>query len=85
MHQLSYLSSFFVQAAFDIDQWKHSRTCYSENIKTTNVVDVQSEVMTMFMDEVVFAGLAIVGLTCLFFVGFYLAIKKDISKHGTGE
>lgn len=39
----------------------------------------------MFMDEVVFAGLAIVGLTCLFFVGFYLAIKKDISKHGTGE
>ena len=55
------------------------------NIKTTNVVEVQSEVMTMFMDEVVFAGLAIVGLTCLFFVGFYLAIKKDISKHGTGE
>ncbi len=39
----------------------------------------------MFMDEVVFAGLLIVGLTCSFFVGVYLAVKKDISKHGTGE
>lgn len=39
----------------------------------------------MFMDEVVFAGLAIVALTCIFFVGFYLAVKNDIKKHGTGE
>lgn len=39
----------------------------------------------MFMDEVVLSGLLIVGLTCGFFVGVYMAIKKDISKHGTGE
>ena len=39
----------------------------------------------MFMDEVVFSGLAIVGLTCAFFVGVYIAVKKDIKKHGTGE
>ncbi|MCY0964241.1 cytochrome c oxidase subunit CcoM [Parathalassolituus penaei] len=41
--------------------------------------------MAMFMDEVVFAGLLIVGLTCAFFAGVYIAIRKDISKHGTGE
>lgn len=39
----------------------------------------------MFMDEVIFAGLLIIGLTCAFFVGLYIAIKKDIEKHGTGE
>ncbi|MDO6681826.1 MULTISPECIES: cytochrome c oxidase subunit CcoM [unclassified Oceanobacter] len=39
----------------------------------------------MFMDEVVFAGLVIVGLTCVFFVGVYAAIRKDIKKHGSGE
>lgn len=39
----------------------------------------------MFMDEVVFAGLAIVVLTCAFFAGVYIAVKKDIQKHGTGE
>lgn len=39
----------------------------------------------MFMDEVVFSGLLIVGLTLVFFGGVYVAIKKDISKHGTGE
>jgi hypothetical protein len=39
----------------------------------------------MFMDEVVFSGLAIVGLTCAFFVGFYLAVKNDIRKHGAGD
>tara|TARA_Y100001949_G_C15930746_1_gene305539 strand:+ start:700 stop:822 length:123 start_codon:yes stop_codon:yes gene_type:complete len=38
----------------------------------------------MFMDEVVFSGLLIVGLTVAFFGGVYVAIKKDISKHGTG-
>ncbi|MFT6539877.1 MAG: hypothetical protein ACJAY0_001814 [Thalassolituus sp.] len=46
---------------------------------------VDNEVITMFIDEVVFAGLAIVGLTCIFFVGVYLAVKNDIKKHGTGE
>lgn len=45
----------------------------------------KQEVMAMFMDEVVFAGLLIVGLTCAFFAGVYIAIRKDISKHGTGE
>jgi hypothetical protein len=45
----------------------------------------KQEVMAMFMDEVVFAGLLIVGLTCVFFAGVYIAIRKDISKHGTGE
>jgi uncharacterized protein YneF (UPF0154 family) len=39
----------------------------------------------MFMDEVVFSGLLIVGLTLAVFGGMYIAIKKDISKHGTGE
>ncbi|MFC3680378.1 cytochrome c oxidase subunit CcoM [Bacterioplanoides pacificum] len=39
----------------------------------------------MFMDEVVFAGLAIVTLTCAFFIGVYVAVKKDMKKHGTGE
>jgi hypothetical protein len=43
------------------------------------------EVSAMFMDEVVFSGLLIVGLTCAFFGGVYWAVKKDISKHGTGE
>jgi EamA domain-containing membrane protein RarD len=39
----------------------------------------------MFMDEVVFAGLAIVALTCAFFVGVYFMVKKDMKKHGSGE
>tara|TARA_Y100000782_G_scaffold106873_1_gene128297 strand:- start:280 stop:432 length:153 start_codon:yes stop_codon:yes gene_type:complete len=39
----------------------------------------------MFMDEVVFAGLLIVFLTCAFFFGFYAVIKNDIAKKGTGE
>lgn len=39
----------------------------------------------MFMDEVVFSGLLIVALTCIFFGGVYIAVKKDIKKHGTGE
>ena len=38
----------------------------------------------MYMDEVVFAGLAIVLLTCGFFGLFYAMIKKDIAKKGTG-
>jgi len=39
----------------------------------------------MYMDEVVFAGLAIVALTCGCFWVFYQMIKKDIDKKGTGE
>jgi len=39
----------------------------------------------MFMDEVVFAGLLIVTLTCVFVAGVYIAVKNDIKKHGTGE
>ncbi|WP_281168016.1 cytochrome c oxidase subunit CcoM [Oceanobacter kriegii] len=39
----------------------------------------------MFMDEVVLSGLIIVGLTCAFFGGVYMAVRKDIRKHGTGE
>ncbi|WP_296981226.1 MULTISPECIES: cytochrome c oxidase subunit CcoM [unclassified Thalassolituus] len=39
----------------------------------------------MFMDEVVISGLLIVGLTCAFFAGVYIAVKKDMQKHGTGE
>ncbi|MEN9463920.1 MAG: hypothetical protein RL217_101 [Pseudomonadota bacterium] len=39
----------------------------------------------MFMDEVVFAGVAIVGLCVVFMAGFVLAIKNDIKKRGTGE
>ncbi len=38
----------------------------------------------MYMDEVVFAGLLIVLLTCSFFGLFYAMIKNDISKKGTG-
>ena len=38
----------------------------------------------MYMDEVVFAGLLIVFLTCSFFGGFYAMIKRDIAKKGTG-
>lgn len=38
----------------------------------------------MYMDEVVFAGLLIVFLTCAFFGGFYAMIKRDIAKKGTG-
>lgn len=38
----------------------------------------------MYMDEVVFAGLLIVFLTCGFFGAFYAMIKRDIAKHGTG-
>lgn len=39
----------------------------------------------MYMDEVVFAGLAIIALTCACFGVFYAMIKKDIDKKGTGE
>lgn len=53
--------------------------CWQAQTKT------KREVAAMFMDEVVIAGLLIVGLTCAFFVGVYIAIKKDIEKHGTGE
>ncbi len=38
----------------------------------------------MFMDEVVFAGLLIIVLTCAFFGLFYAMIKNDIAKKGTG-
>ena len=38
----------------------------------------------MFMDEVVFAGLAIVGMCIVFFGGLYVAIKKNIKEKGTG-
>ncbi|MFQ3171092.1 MAG: hypothetical protein ACI9DG_001126 [Oleispira sp.] len=38
----------------------------------------------MYMDEVVLSGLLIVFLTCAFFVGFYVVIKRDIAKKGTG-
>lgn len=38
----------------------------------------------MYMDEVVFAGLLIVALTCGFFGLFYFMIKNDIDKKGTG-
>lgn len=34
----------------------------------------------MFMDEVVFAGLAIVGMCIIFFVGFFFAMKKRIKQ-----
>ncbi|GGY38518.1 hypothetical protein GCM10011297_09610 [Bacterioplanes sanyensis] len=47
--------------------------------------NIDREVSAMFMDEVVLSGLLIVGLTCAFFGGVYWAVKKDISKHGTGE
>ncbi len=36
------------------------------------------------MDEVVFAGLLIIFLTCGFFGVFYSMIKRDIAKNGTG-
>ena len=42
------------------------------------------EVQVMYMDEVVFAGLLIVVLTCGFFGLFYAMIKNDIAKKGTG-
>ncbi len=38
----------------------------------------------MYMDEVVFAGLLIVFLTCGFFGLFYAMIRRDIAKKGTG-
>lgn len=38
----------------------------------------------MYMDEVVFAGLAIVVLTCAFFGLFYGLIRRDIARKGTG-
>jgi|TARA_B110001454_G_scaffold52936_1_gene51770 hypothetical protein len=38
----------------------------------------------MYMDEVVFSGLLIVFLACVFFYGFYAVIKNDIAKKGTG-
>ena len=38
----------------------------------------------MYMDEVVFSGLLIVFLACVFFYGFYAFIKNDIAKKGTG-
>lgn len=34
----------------------------------------------MFMDEVVFAGLAIVSMCIIFFVGFYFAMKNRIKE-----
>ncbi len=36
----------------------------------------------MFFDEVIFAGLLIVFLTCAFFAGVYFYIKNDIKEHG---
>jgi hypothetical protein len=42
------------------------------------------EVLVMYMDEVVFAGLLIVLLTCGFFGLFYNMIRRDIAKKGTG-
>jgi TRAP-type C4-dicarboxylate transport system permease small subunit len=35
----------------------------------------------MYMDEYVFAGLLIIVLTCVFFVGVYRYILSDIKKH----
>tara|TARA_A200000113_G_scaffold51429_1_gene42320 strand:- start:11 stop:244 length:234 start_codon:yes stop_codon:yes gene_type:complete len=69
---------------FDSSQFQLCQPRYIE-IETTTDVSSQCEVFIMFMDEVVFSGLAIVGLTCAFFVGVYIAVKKDIKKHGTGE
>jgi len=39
----------------------------------------------MYIDEYVIAGIAIVVLTMSLFGGFYVAIKKDIEKHGDGS
>ncbi len=39
----------------------------------------------MYFDEYIFAGIAIIVLTCSLFYGFYWAIKKDIEKHGDGS
>lgn len=39
----------------------------------------------MYIDEYVIAGLIIVALTISLFGGFYMAIKKDIEKHGDGS
>lgn len=39
----------------------------------------------MFFDEVIFAGLLIILLTCAFFGGVYFYIKEDIKKHGSGD
>ena len=38
----------------------------------------------MYMDEVVFAGLLIVFLTCGFFGLFYAMIRREIARKGTG-
>lgn len=39
----------------------------------------------MFMDEVVFAGVLIVGLCIVFMGGFVWFIKNDIKKRGSGQ
>ncbi|RWW97428.1 cytochrome c oxidase subunit CcoM [Aestuariirhabdus litorea] len=38
-------------------------------------------VATMFLDEVVFAGLLTVGLMITFFAGLYYFLRKDMDKH----
>lgn len=35
----------------------------------------------MYIDEVVISGIVIVALTLVFFVGFYLAVRRDINSH----
>ena len=52
---------------------------YGYYIKTLN--HRPWEVVTMYVDEYVIAGLVIVALTCGFFVGVYRFIKNDIKKH----
>lgn len=38
----------------------------------------------MYMDEVVLSGVLIVALSCGFFGLFFMMIKRDIEKKGTG-
>lgn len=70
-----------VYTILDLYQQSRSKPCYIVGKRRRK----RREVAAMFMDEVIFAGLLIIGLTCAFFVGLYIAIKKDIEKHGTGE
>jgi len=62
----------------DIHQFFNLLLLYGvPNLKTNH----KREVVTMYIDEYVIAGLLIVGLTCGFFVGVYQFIKNDIKKH----
>ena len=78
---MSVFSTAFLapQTVIDARQFIPAEACI--RLLHRNVKPQTREVVTMYVDEYVIAGLIIVALTCSFFVGVYRFIKKDMEKH----